>query len=103
MLLRGANSSTEISIARLVKTDEDDERIGVLHVQDAVLLACESCPEFTKRCSFDVARVGEAEPRPEDCKSLDRLSDLLSVLGREAEQEVEERKVPVRGLVVPDV
>jgi hypothetical protein len=44
VLLRLANGTLEIAIACLVEADEEDERVAVLDVQDAILLPGEARP-----------------------------------------------------------
>jgi len=44
VLARLADGAPEIAIARLVEADEEDERVAVLEVQEAVLLPGEARP-----------------------------------------------------------
>jgi hypothetical protein len=44
VLVRLANGAREVAIACLVEADEEDERVAVLDVQDAVLLPGEARP-----------------------------------------------------------
>ena len=83
MLVRLADRAAEIAVARLVESDEEDERVAVLEVQDAVLLPGEARPQLAELGAFDGARVGEGKPRTEESRrSIACLTFTRCLAGR---------------------
>src|SRR5579884_342010 len=103
VLLRLTNGAAEIAVARLVESHEEDERVAVLQVQEAVLLAGEARPQLAELGALDGAGVREGEPRPEELEPCDRLPHLRPMPRWQIGHEIEYRRSSLRRLVEPDL